>query len=151
MAKVVLTAFSPGGLFPSREGECKDVTTQAALPLPRFAGTSVSTSIATQPSVHPRCSSVSPVFSRLGSRSALYGDCEDYVLIEPGKDELFVNLEELRARLRSWLENWPGRSLPTDLASFDNLDDAVTYLVENACELDVTDGSGTVQWFGVRL
>ncbi|MCO5548470.1 hypothetical protein L7F22_001928 [Adiantum nelumboides] len=91
------------------------------------------------------------VFSRLGSRSIQYGDCQDYVLIEPGKEELFVDLEELRARLRNWLENWPGRSLPSDLAGFENLDDAVTYLVENACELDITDGSGTVQWFGVRL
>ncbi|MCO5578663.1 hypothetical protein L7F22_032507 [Adiantum nelumboides] len=69
----------------------------------------------------------------------------------PGKEELFVDLEELRARLRNWLENWPGRSLPSDLAGFENLDDAVTYLVENACELDITDGSGTVKWFGVRL
>eukprot|EP00250_Pteridium_aquilinum_P015169 c22424_g1_i1 orf=64-531(+) len=101
--------------------------------------------------LRPLCSSASPVFSKLGSRSALYGDCEDYVLIEPGQDEMFVDLEQLRARLRKWLENWPGSTLPADLARFDDLDDAVTYLVESACELDISDGSGAVQWFEVRL
>lgn len=93
----------------------------------------------------------SQLVANLGSRSALYSDSENYVLIEPGRDEEFVNLEELRARLRTWLENWPGNILPADLARYSNLDEAVTYLVDSACELDVGDGSGTVQWFEVRL
>ena len=91
------------------------------------------------------------MFAKLGSRSALYGDCEDYVLIEPGKDEVFVDLEELRTRLRGWLENWPNSSLPDDLSRFNDLDAATTYLLESACELEICDGSGVVQWFEVRL
>ncbi|KAL0343802.1 UNVERIFIED_CONTAM: protein CHLORORESPIRATORY REDUCTION 7, chloroplastic [Sesamum angustifolium] len=35
-------------------------------------------------------------------------DSDTYVLMEPGKNEEFVSEEELRERLTSWLENWPG-------------------------------------------
>ncbi|KAH6557821.1 hypothetical protein KP509_1Z091800 [Ceratopteris richardii] len=95
--------------------------------------------------------STSPVYASRGGRFSLYNDSDAYVLIEPGEDELFVDLEELRLRLKKWLENWPDSSLPTDLARFEDLDEAVTYLIDSACELEITDGSGTVQWFEVRL
>lgn len=43
---------------------------------------------------------------------------DTYVLMEPGKAEEFVDEEELRVRLKGWLENWPGTSLPPYLARF---------------------------------
>ncbi|KAH7852747.1 hypothetical protein Vadar_028806 [Vaccinium darrowii] len=76
---------------------------------------------------------------------------DTYLLMEPGKNEEFVSEEELRDRLKGWLDNWPGEALPPDLAKFENTEDAVTHLVKYVCELEIDGDVGSIQWFEVSL
>ncbi|KAJ8484868.1 hypothetical protein OPV22_017353 [Ensete ventricosum] len=63
-------------------------------------------------------------------RRAYIQSSDTYVLLEPGKGEEFVTEEQLRLRLKGWLEKWPAdAALPPDLARFNTVDDAVSHLV----------------------
>lgn len=52
---------------------------------------------------------------------------------------------------QKWLEEWPGEELPVDMTKFKNVDEAVQFLVDAVCELDLGDGQGSLQWYEVRL
>ncbi len=72
-----------------------------------------------------------------------------YVLLVPGNDELFVEPDELLAKLKVMLEQYAG-VLPRDLQKFDLVDQQAQHLRDTACEFEVTPGVSW-QWYAVRL
>ena len=74
--------------------------------------------------------------------------CDNYVVIEPGKDEIFLTSQETLKWLKSWLEQL--EQLPQDLANQPSLTEAAKRLIDTACDLEIKPGV-KVKWFAVRL
>ncbi len=74
--------------------------------------------------------------------------CDDYVILEPGSEERFLNAKETLSWLRSWLEQLD--HLPEDLQDQPTINHAAQRLLDTACDLEIKPGF-TLQWFAVRL
>ena len=73
---------------------------------------------------------------------------ENFVVLEPGKNERFLSLNETI----EWLENWlrTMESLPKDLAKYSSINQAAEHLINTACEIEISPGF-SLQWFAIRL
>ncbi len=78
----------------------------------------------------------------------LIRDCEDYVILEPGKSERFLTAQETIFWLETWLKTL--NELPKDLHNQPSISAAAQRLLETACDLEVKPGFH-LQWFAVRL
>ncbi|CAL4954422.1 unnamed protein product [Urochloa decumbens] len=132
---------STGGLLSGRR--------MSPLPHRRSCAASFSTASLKPPLRIQHHGSHSQVCAARRRRADIQSDT--YVLIEPGMDEQFVSREELEDRLKGWLERWPRDELPPDLARFDRVDDAVSYLVRSVCVLEIDGEVGSVQWYQVEV
>ena len=74
---------------------------------------------------------------------------EMFVLLVPGDDEIFLEPDELLAKLKNMLEDYSGL-LPRDLQKIDSVDQQAKHLRDTACEFEVTPGISW-QWYAVRL
>ncbi|CAO1944855.1 unnamed protein product [Urochloa humidicola] len=119
------------------------------LPHRRYVAASFSTASLKPPPRIQHHGSRSQVCAARRKRADIQSDT--YVLIEPGMDEQFVSREELEERLKGWLEKWPRGELPPDLARFDTVDEAVSYLVRSVCVLEIDGEVGSVQWYQVEV
>ena len=78
----------------------------------------------------------------------LIRELDNYVVLEPGKDEKFLSAKETLTWLINWLKTLD--KLPEDLNDKNSISDAAQYLLDTACELEITPGFN-LQWFAVRL
>ncbi|WP_036916408.1 MULTISPECIES: chlororespiratory reduction protein 7 [unclassified Prochlorococcus] len=78
----------------------------------------------------------------------LIRDNENYVVMEPNKDEQYLTSEETL----KWLENWLNKleAIPKDLLNEASKQEAAKRLLDTACDLEIKPGF-TVQWFAIRL
>ena len=73
---------------------------------------------------------------------------ENFVILEPGKPEQFLNAKETLTWLHTWLRKM--EKLPKDLEKIGSLNDCAQHLLDTACDLEIKPGF-TLQWFAVRL
>ncbi len=78
----------------------------------------------------------------------LIRDCENYVIMEPCKEEEFLTAEETIL----WLENWLQKmeNLPEDIKKKPSIKAAAQHLLDTSCDLEIKPGF-KLQWFAVRL
>ena len=73
---------------------------------------------------------------------------DNFVVLEPGKDEQFLTAQETLTWLSSWLKKI--EELPTDLNVKSSAEEAAQHLLDTACVLEIKPGF-TIQWYAVRL
>ncbi|WP_320663450.1 chlororespiratory reduction protein 7 [Prochlorococcus sp. MIT 1223] len=78
----------------------------------------------------------------------LIREIDNFVVLEPGKNEQFLNTEETLIWISNWLKNLD--ELPEDLKPKNSIENAAKHLLDTACDLEVKPGF-TIQWFAVRL
>ena len=78
----------------------------------------------------------------------LIREIDNYVVLEPGKDEKFLSSEETLGWLCEWLKTLD--ELPEDLKSKASLQAAAQFLLDTACNLEIRPGEN-IQWFAIRL
>ncbi len=74
--------------------------------------------------------------------------CKDYVVLQPGKPEKFLNASETLLWLEGWLESL--EKLPKDLIELPSISERAKHLLDTACELEIYPGFN-ITWFAVRL
>ena len=72
-----------------------------------------------------------------------------FVLLIPGSDEVFLEPQELLAKLKAMLEEH-ANDLPRDLQKFSSVDEQAQYLRDTGCEFEVKPGVSW-QWYAVRI
>ena len=78
----------------------------------------------------------------------LIREVDNYVVLEPGKEEEFLTAQETLNWLWQWLKVLD--ELPKDLEEKKSLELAAQHLLDTACDLEIKQGF-TIQWFAVRL
>ncbi len=73
---------------------------------------------------------------------------DNYVILEPGKEERFLSKKETLSWLVRWLESM--EKLPQDLKEKASMQASANHLLDTACDLEVKPGF-RLQWFAVRL
>tara|TARA_B100000700_G_C14583334_1_gene641218 strand:+ start:364 stop:627 length:264 start_codon:yes stop_codon:yes gene_type:complete len=73
---------------------------------------------------------------------------DDYVAIVPGQTQTYLDSTEIL----DWLEEWVKKIefLPKDLEKQKSTRDAAQYLLDTACDLEISPGF-KIQWFAIRL
>lgn len=72
-----------------------------------------------------------------------------YVFLLPDAGEEFVSPEDMLNKLQQLVADL-GEALPTDLARLEDDAARAQYLLDTACELEISPGR-SAQWYAVRL
>ncbi|MCX7593024.1 MAG: chlororespiratory reduction protein 7 [Fischerella sp.] len=75
---------------------------------------------------------------------------EHFVVLETNQAEQFLTVSELLEKLQVILQKIDFQDLPSDLRSFNSVEERAKYLLDTTCELDVGPGQ-YLQWYAVRL
>ena len=78
----------------------------------------------------------------------LIHDCENFVVLEPGKVEKILSAHDTKRWLICWLEKL--ERWPLDLQNQKSIDSAAERLMDTACSLDMEPGF-SLQWYAVRI
>lgn len=73
----------------------------------------------------------------------------NFVLLESGRPEEILTVDELKEKLAHFIETYPD-DVPEDIATVEGIDQQVQSLVDSYCELTLGP-SQFVQWFAIRL
>ena len=78
----------------------------------------------------------------------LIRECENFVVLEPGKEEKILSSDETLTWIEGWLEALD--AFPKDLSNHKDTQSAAKRLLDTACDLQIKPGF-IIQWFAVRV